>query len=178
MVEEQKGESQSSESESKQAKEPGLYTSGPVLELEKLLNEYLIKKAPFSFPEGVKEFIASVSPYLIIILAILALPVILAAIGFSAFLAPFAILGMAVSGHGWGFVPIVSLVVAVAVVIMELMAVPGLFKRTKSSWKLLFYASIVSLIGSMVTISGIVSGIIGALIGWYILFQVKELYKN
>ena len=59
-----------------------------------------------------------------------------------------------------------------------IVAVPGLFKRTKGAWTLLFYASIISLIGSIISLSGIVSGLIGAIIGWYILFQVKELYRN
>jgi hypothetical protein len=147
---------------------------GIIGQLEAILDEYMVKKAPFALPMGVKEFIVKVSPYLIIIFAILGLPIILAAIGFSAFLAPVAVLG----GSTWGFSSIISLAVAVIVVVMELMAVSGLFKRSKKGWQMLFYASIVSLIGSIISITGIVSGIIGAIIGWYILFQVKDMYKN
>lgn len=151
---------------------------GLVSQLEAMLDEYMVKKAPFALPQGAKEFIATVSPYLIIIFAIMALPAIFLALGLSAFLTPFAMMGGLAYGHIWGFGAIISLLVAVVVLVMEVMAVPGLFKRTKGSWRLVFYASIVSLIGSILSISGIIGGVIGAIIGWYILFQVKELYKN
>jgi len=147
---------------------------GMVGQLEKLLDEYMVKKAPFALPIGVKEFIVTVSPYLIIIFAIMALPLILGAIGLTAILAPFAL----VAGYVWGFSAIISLVVAVITLIIEVMAVPGLFKRTKKAWRLVFYASIVSLVGGILSVSGIVGAIIGAIIGWYILFQVKDMYKN
>ncbi len=147
---------------------------GIVNQLETMLDEYMVKKAPFALPAGLKEFIVKISPYLIIIFAIMALPLILGAIGISAVFAPIAMMG----GYGWGFGAIISLAATVITVVMELMAVPGLFKRTKASWRLLFYASIVSLIGGILSVSGIVGAIIGAIIGWYILFQVKDMYKN
>jgi len=149
---------------------------GLVDQLEAILDEYMVKKAPFVLPIGIKEFIVTVSPYLIIIFAIMALPIIFAAMGLTAFLTPFAMMGG--YGYGWGFAGIISLIVAVVTVVMEVMAVPGLFKRTKGSWRLLFYASIVSLIGGILSIYGIVGAIISAIIGWYILFQVKDMYKN
>jgi hypothetical protein len=155
-------------------KASGSDLKGGINQLEAFLDEYMIKKAPFALPKGLKEFIATVSPYLIIIFAIMALPLIFAALGISAVLTPFAMMG----GYGWGFGAIITLVATIVTLIMEVMAVPGLFKRTKAAWRLLFYASIVSLVGSILSISGIIGGIIGAIIGWYILFQVKELYKN
>jgi hypothetical protein len=147
-------------------------------QFEAFLNEYMVKKAPFALPVGAKEFIVKVAPYLIIIFAILALPLILAAIGLSSVLAPFAMLGAYGYGIGWGYSAIITLVITVIVFALEIMAVPGLFKRTKGGWRMLFYASIVSLIGSILSVGGIISGIIGAIIGWYILFQVKDMYKN
>jgi hypothetical protein len=147
---------------------------GLISQLEALLDEYMIKKAPFALPIGVKEFIVNVSPYLIIIFAVLALPLIFAALGLSAIVAPVAMMG----GYSWGFGAVIALVVSVVVLIMEVMAVPGLFKRTRSAWNLIFYATIVSLIGNILSIGGIIGGIIGAIIGWYILFQVKDMYKN
>ncbi|KKP77671.1 MAG: hypothetical protein A2271_01825 [Candidatus Moranbacteria bacterium RIFOXYA12_FULL_35_19] len=171
-------EEQKSEKQEEQAKTEKADLKGGINQLEALLDEYMVKKAPFALPKGVKEFIATVSPYLIIIFAIMALPLILAAMGLSAFLTPFAIIGGLGLGFGWGFGAIVSLAIAVVTIVMELMAVPGLFKRTKKSWRLLFYVSIISLVGSIISIHGIVSGIIGAIIGWYILFQMKDMYKN
>lgn len=147
---------------------------GITAQLEAFLDEYMVKKAPFALPIGLKEFIVKIAPYLVIIFAILALPLILAAIGISAVFAPFAMMG----AYKWGFGAIIALAVSAIVLVMEVMAVPGLFKRTKSGWRMLFYASIVSLIGSILSVGGIISGIIGAIIGWYILFQVKDMYKN
>jgi hypothetical protein len=149
---------------------------GGLDQLEAMLDEYMVKKAPFALPKEVKEFIVKVSPYLIIIFAIMALPLIFTALGLTAMVTPFAMMGG--YGYGWGFGTIISLVVAIITLVMEVMAVPGLFKRTKGAWKLVFYASIVSLIGGILSISGIIGAIIGAIIGWYILFQVKDMYKN
>ncbi|MDD5396601.1 MAG: hypothetical protein PHW24_00915 [Candidatus Moranbacteria bacterium] len=151
---------------------------GMIAQLESMLDEYMVKKAPFALPIGLKEFIANVSPYLIIIFAVLALPAIFLALGLSAVFAPFAMMGGYAYGHGWGLGVLISLIVSVVVLVMEVMAVPGLFKRTRGAWRLLFYASIVSLVGSILSISGIVGGVIGAIIGWYVLFQMKDLYKN
>ncbi len=151
---------------------------GVLSQLEGILDEYMVQKAPFALPQEVKEFLAKVSPYLIIIFAVMALPIIFAALGLTAILSPFAMMGGYRYGFEWGFVAIIGLAISVITVIIEIIAVPGLFKRTQGAWRLLFYASIVSLIGNIISLSGIVSGIIGAIIGWYILFQVKELYKN
>jgi hypothetical protein len=156
--------------------QPG--SKGALAQLEATLYEYMVKKAPFALPMGAKEFIVKAAPYLIIIFALLALPLIFAAIGLSSVLAPFAMMGAYGYGIGWGFSAMVALAVSVIVLVLEIMAVPGLFKRTKGGWKMLFYASIISLIGSILSVSGIISGIIGAIIGWYILFQVRDMYKN
>ncbi|NTW10412.1 MAG: hypothetical protein HGA26_03525 [Chlorobiaceae bacterium] len=153
---------------------------GVLSQLEALLDEYMVNKAPFSLPQEVKEFIANVSPYLVIIFAVLALPIIFAALGLTAILSPFAALGGYAYGYGfsWGFVAIIGLATSVITMVLEIIAVPGLFKRTRGAWNLLFYASVISLIGSVISFSGIIGAIIGAIIGWYILFQVKELYTN
>ena len=147
---------------------------GAVNQLETLLDEYMVKKAPFALPMSAKELIVKVAPYLIIIFAILTLPIIFAVLGFSAIFVPFAMMG---GYYGWGFGPIVSLVVAVISLVVEVMAVPGLFKRTKGGWRLAFYATIISLIGSILSFN-VIGGIIGAIISWYILFQVKDMYTN
>lgn len=160
------------ETKAEQKKDKGIIDS-----LEAILDEYLVKKAPFTLPVDAKEFIVKVAPYLVIIFAVIAIPGIFLALGISAIALPFAAVGYAF-GHGFGFIAIISLIISIAALVLELVAVPGLFKRTKSAWQLVFYASIVSFIGSIISIHGIVGAIIGVIIGWYILFQVKDLYKN
>jgi len=151
---------------------------GVLSQFETLLDEYMVKKAPFALPKEVKEFIVKISPYLVIIFALMFLPILFSALGLSAIFGPFAMMGGLGYGFGWGYGAMISLAIGFITLIMEVVAVPGLFKRTKSSWRLVFYASIVSFIGSILFIHGIFGGIIGAIIGWYILFQVKDLYKN
>lgn len=162
--------------------QPGVSTTGSdmksdvkglINQLEVLLDEYMVKKAPFQIPVKGKELLAKIVPYIIIIAAVVAIPAILAALGLSAVFAPIAALG----GHVWGFGVMISLVFSIAALVVELRAVPGLFKRTKSAWRLVFYATIISLIGSLISFN-IVGGLIGAVIGWYLLFQIKDMYKN
>lgn len=145
-------------------------------QLEAMLDEYMVTKAPFALPLGLKEFIAMVSPYLVVIFAVRALPFILFALGLSTAFIPFAMMGG--YGYGWGFGGIVTIAVAVISLVMGVMAVPGLFKRTRGAWRLLFYVSIVNLVGGILSVNGIVGVVIGAIISWYILFQMKDMYKN
>ena len=51
--------------------------------LEEFGHEYLVKKAPFQLPDGFKEFLVKIAPYAIIIVAVLAVPAILALFGLS-----------------------------------------------------------------------------------------------
>ena len=142
------------------------------------MEEYLVHKAPFQIPMAGKEFLVKVAPYITIIFLIIALPIVFAALGLTAFLAPFAMMG-AYGYYGWGAMAIVSFAVTLLAMLLELIALPGLFKRTYKGWKYLFYAQIVSLISGLISwSSGILGTLLGALIGFYLLFQVKEMYKK
>ena len=143
--------------------------------VEAWLDEYMVTKAPFQIPMAGKEFLAKAAPYVIIVFSIMALPAILALFGITAFLAPIAM--VAGGGMGWGFFGIVSVVTSVIALVLDVMAIPGLFKRAHASWCLLFYATLVSFVGGVLSMNP-VGAVVGAIIGWYILFQVKELYKN
>lgn len=146
---------------------------GLIAQLEAFLDEYMVKKAPFQIPMGGKEFLAKVAPYLVIIGVVIAVPALLTAFGLSAMFAPMAMMG----GYKLGMLAWVGIVFSIGAMLLEAFAIPGLFKRTHKAWRLVFYATLVSLVGSLISLN-LVGGIIGAIIGWYILFQVKELYKN
>ncbi len=139
---------------------------GMLGQLEAWLEGVMVKKAPFQIPMGGKNFLAMVAPYLVIIGIVLAIPATL----FVLVTSPILILG-------GGGMAIVSFLFSIAALVIEAIALPGLFKRTQASWRLLFYASVVSVLGSIVSFQ-IVSALIGAIVGWYIIFQVKEVYKN
>lgn len=158
-----------------QGEAPKVEVKNMLAQLESMLDEYMVKKAPFSLPLGLKEFLAMIAPYLIIISAILALPFILAGLGLSAVFAPFAMMGS--YSYGWGTSAMLSLIITAIALVMEVVAVPGLIRRTKASWRLMFYVSLVNLVGGIITLN-LVGAVVGAIIGWYIIFQMKELYKN
>lgn len=139
--------------------------------LENILDEYLVKKAP-PLPKGVTDFIVAIMPYLTIVFLVFALPIILALIGISAFVLPFSF----VAGVGTGFSYIAGVIVTIITVILEIMALPGLFKREKKSWTLLYYVALIGGVNSILSLNlwGLV---IGTGISLYILFQIKSYYK-
>ncbi len=145
---------------------------GLVAQLEAFLDEYMVIKAPFQIPMNGKEILVKIAPYLVIIGAVLFVLSLPALLGLSALTA-----GLGMMGGGWGYTMLVSLIAGAVSVMLELKALSGLFKRSRASWRLVYYATIVSFAGSVLSFN-FIGAIIGGVIGWYILFQVKELYQN
>jgi hypothetical protein len=145
---------------------------GALSQLENLCDEYLVKKAPFALPTKAKEVIVNFGPWITLILLVLALPALLAAFGMTAALTPFAY----ASGIHYGFGYTASMIFTAVALVLEALALPGLFKKTKGGWNFLFYAILVSAISSLVSLN-IVGMIVSTLIGLYVLFQIKEYYK-
>jgi len=147
-------------------------TTNPFSQLENLLEEYLVKKAPFTLPANWKEAIVKFAPWISLILMIVALPAVLALFGLGAVLTPFSYLGGLRAGFGYTF----GLIVSAVSVVLEAIAIPGLFKRTRQGWNFVYYATLVGVVENVLhfNIGGL---IIGSLLSLYILFQVKEYYK-
>lgn len=141
-------------------------------QIEATLSLYFGKKAP-AMPENIKKFIVRYSPYLIILVLILSLPGLLAAFGLSRFLAPYNYYG----GSRMNFTFSIFGILTLLALALEIIALPGLFKRSKKSWEYMFYASLVSLLASLLNLN-LASLIIGAAISFYVLFQIKSYYKN
>lgn len=140
-------------------------------DLENVLNEYFGKKAP-AMPANIKELIVKLSPWITLIMMVMLVPAILLFLGVGAFVMPFSYIGGVTAGFSYTVTFIFSLVM----IVLEVMALPGLFKRARSAWKLLFYISLISAVENVLlfNLGGLV---IGSLISFYILFQVRELYK-
>lgn len=145
--------------------------NGSMAKLEDTLELYLLKKAP-SLPEGIKEAIVKFGPWIVLILLIMTLPVILAVFGLGALILPFSVVG----GAGFGLTYLLSLGLTIVMLVLEAMAIPGLFKRQMKAWKLLYYATLVGAVQNVVSfnLGGL---IIGTLLGLYILFQIRSYYK-
>lgn len=136
--------------------------------LDEFLELYLVKKAP-SLPANIKEFIVKYGPYISIVMMALMAPVIIAVFGFSSL----AYLGGVRSGFNFS----ISTIFMIGQLALQIIALPGLFKRAKSAWRLMFYASLVGLVYSILS-GAIVNGLISVVLSLYILFQIKPLYKN
>lgn len=141
-------------------------------DLSTKLETFFVGSLP-ALPEAGKEAIVKVSPYIALILSIMLLPVILGALGLSALFMPLSFLGGVRGGFGYIF----SMIFAIGGMILQLMAMPGLFKREKRSWKLIYYATLLSLIDDILTfrLGGL---IVSTLVSFYFLFQVKSKYNK
>jgi len=142
--------------------------------LESTLELYFNKKAP-SLPSNVKEIIVKYSPYLILISIICILPVFFGLLGLSTMLLPASFYGYGGVGYGAKFT--ISTLFSLISLVISVVALPGMFKRSEKSWRLIFYGSLVSFVSNLISFN-LGSLIIGSAISWYVLFQVKSYYKN
>ncbi|MFZ2200065.1 MAG: chromate transporter [Microgenomates group bacterium] len=141
--------------------------------LETEIEKVVLSKSIPALPDNVKELIVKISPWFAAISMIMLLPLILAAFGISAVALPFSYLG----GLHMGFGYTISLVFTFGMIVLELMALPGLFKRKESAWRLMFYSTLLSLVQQLFRFD-VVGLLIGGVIGFYILFQVKSKYTK
>lgn len=140
-------------------------------QLETVLDEYLVKKAP-ALPANIKELLVKFAPYLTIIGVVLAVPAIITLLGLGAVVSTSVyVVGAAVGYHYY-----LGILFTVLTLVLEALAIPGLFARSKKGWNLLYYSTLVSAVYALVSLN-FFGLIIGTLISLYFLFQVKSYYK-
>lgn len=143
--------------------------------LEETLGEYN-DKAP-QLPKSVKDIIVKFAPYLAILSVVLGIPGVLALLGLGAFMAPLGLVGGIITGHPFaGFSYMINVVFLGIMIVLEALAIPGLFSRSKKAWTLLYWGALVGVVQNIFALNlwGVV---IGGAISMYFLFQVKEYYK-
>lgn len=141
-----------------------------MMDFEKKLEDFFIKKLP-GLPKNIKEIIVKYGPYLAVVLLVLSIPVILGLFGLFIVTTPFALMG-----GSKGFNYVISIVFGLAILILQIMAISGLFKRQMRAWKLLFYISLIEAISNLLELD-LAGLIVGTGLSWYILFQIKSFYK-
>ncbi len=144
--------------------------------LEETLDLYLAKKAP-SLPKNIKDAIVNFAPWITIILMVIAIPAVLLVLGLGALVAPFSVLLGPAAAASYGFTYLISTIILAVTIILELMAIPGLFARSKKGWRLVYYATLIGFVSNLFHPLNIIGSLISAIIGLYFLFQVKEYYK-
>ena len=145
-------------------------TNSPIAQLENTLEEYFGQKAPYQLPLDAKEAIVKFAPWIVIIFTLLSMPVIFGALTLSALFSP---MGYAAGVSLYWIIPTVILILSV---VLNLLALPGLFNRTIQGWRYAYYAELLSILSTLLS-GNIVGALVGAILGFYILFQVKSLYK-
>lgn len=143
-----------------------------LVELESKLESIFLDKLP-ALPDKAKELIVKYGPYVAVVFLVISIPMILTLIGIG--VATTGLVSLAGARSGFGY--IISIVFGLVMMVLEIMAIKGLFKRQKKAWKLLFYISLIQAVLNILRfdLGGL---IIGTGISWYILFQIKSYYKN
>src|SRR3989344_1484827 len=141
--------------------------------LEVTLEEYLGEKAP-QLPKNWKEALVKFAPYLTIIGVIFGVMGFLALLGLGTVLVPLGTIGGMMTGQPFvGFGYVTNIVFLGLTVLLEGLAVPGLFSRSKKAWTYLYWGALVGIVQNVVSFN--VGGlVIGGLLSLYFLFQVKE----
>ncbi len=144
--------------------------------LEVILEEYLVKKAP-QLPESWKEVVVRLAPYLTIVGVIFSIPAFLALLGLGTFMAPIGLAtGMMAGRLFLGSSYLVSVLFLGAMILLEGLAIPGLFSRSKKGWNFVYWGVLVGVVQNVVSFN--VGGlVIGSLLSLYFLFQVRKYYK-
>ncbi len=131
----------------------------------------LVAKLP-QLPHNVRAIIVKIAPWLTIVGIVLAVPGILAVFGMTVFWGAAAALTPTL---GTGV--LISIAFAAAMVVLYIMALPGLFHRKTSGWRFMYYAVLIGAVQSILALN-IVGLVVGTGISLYLLFQVKDLYTS
>lgn len=140
-------------------------------QLERILDLYLNQKAP-SLPESWQKFIVKILPWLTLIFFLLSLPAVLAFVGINTLLSPVSYL----QGIATGFNYTLAAVFIIITLALEGLAIPGLFKKIRRGWLLLYYSTLVNALYSLIVFN-LVGLVLGTLVSLYILFQVRSYYS-
>lgn len=138
---------------------------------EDTLNLYLVKKAP-SIPTNIKDLIVKFGPYLVGLSLLSFLPSVLALFGLGSLYRGLGIFRTYHLSTGYQL----SLLIMTVSFVLVAIALPGLFKRKLSSWRLLFYSGLISFVHSLIY-GNIISALLSTLLSFYLLFQIKSYYK-
>lgn len=133
--------------------------------------EYFFTKKVWNLPIKVRVIIVKLLPYLSLLSLVAIIPMILSLIGLT-MLSPFAYMRGLRTGLGFSISIIFTLIIGVLTIII----IPGLFKKEKKAWKVMYWISLINAVASLLKmdLGGL---IIRTGLSWYILFQIKGDYK-
>ena len=141
-------------------------------ELDKVLTKYFRDKAP-KLPEDLQKLIVQYGPYVLLLFLIVAGLNLLAAFGFTSLVFnPLTAFASSAVGSMYQ----IYLIFSVIIIVLQALALPGLFNRSIAGWNYIFYAALVGLVQNVVSFN-IAGLIVGSGLSFYILYQIKHHYK-
>lgn len=143
--------------------------------LDNLLDEYLVKKAPYQLPTNARQALVNAAPWLSLIFGILNVIRALSVFWIGAVFEPLAMFG-GPSVAGSYFIVAFSLILLGVTGVLNLMAFGPLKARSMRGWRLLYYSQLVWIVSELLQYN-LVGALLGGLIGLYLLFQIKSYYK-
>jgi len=153
-----------------------------LVQLENTLEIYLVQKSPISIPEKWKELIVRFTPYFAILGALVSIPLMIGGTALDILALPFgALLAPTYFFSPRHIINMLSMIILTASTVLEIIAIPGLFKRTLRGWRFVFYASLLFAVEQFFNLVGGERDLLGLLwifLEWFTLFQVKEYYKD
>ena len=71
---------------------------------------------------------------------------------------------------------LLGFVFTVATVVLLALALPGLFARKRAGWVWIYYAELLSIVSSIISLS--IFGVLFSLLWLYVLFQIRGMYAE
>jgi len=140
----------------------------------------LFAKTPH-LPANIRETLASIAPWAALIFGIMGVLGIFSILSFLPMLTSMPFVGMAGLGKLYPMIIVATLIGGLAAV-LDLLAFKPLKARKKKGWSLIFYGNTLSALSAILNIifgySGNFGGIITVLIGFWLLFEVRDLYRE
>lgn len=141
-------------------------------QLDKVLEEYLVTKAP-ALPDNIKDLIVKVAPYLTILGAIMTLQALMATWKIYTAAASFPWMAAQVTSTSF----YLSVGYSILTAVLQGLAVPGLLARRKQGWTWLYYVVLVNAVYLLLSMN-LVGMVVSTLIGFYLLFQIRPRYRS
>ncbi len=142
----------------------------PIRIMSKALLEQELEPIAAKLPElspALKEGFIKYVPIVSLVLVVLALPALLASLALGGAL--FAFTGLK------NIMSLILLVISIASMVFTIIALPGLFNRTRSGWVNEYYAQLLGILGALISIN--ILNVFLGLIWLHILFKVRDAYQ-
>ncbi len=127
-------------------------------------------------PESARQTLAKIAPWLALIFGILGILAILSAGSIASSFFGFALLGVGMMQISM----LISLLAGLIASVLDILAYKPLTARKKKGWNLLFYATVLTTVATILNLLfgyGSIGSLVGSLIGFWLLFEARGLYQ-